>query len=617
MRYPLAAAVLTLSAETVADHPATRGEELSPCVDNWNYKDDRGRTCKDLRREDCQRIGKVRYGEWKAAFSCCLCNQWRLSMPAAPLPRDLPEPLRHGEKCPVSRQLRYPHCQTLNLLPTDVSADGSVTCDFALGTGHNYFPSPRLMQCLEQDPPAEWRRDRARFLRIITALQHPKDCRKPFSNFRRGRAKWKWDSESVEFKHDPLGGDLNGPPSFHYLRLADWGVLSNIYHFSMMAAHHWDRGVPVLATKVQQRFYGEECGRGWSCFLSPLSNCTFEQVPLVHYQEYMDDWAYVRKEDLCGPHGLFIEAYGRCLCDEGYGVASGFGVPGMCGRAPDHRVHVPKNWTAYVQSPIMAYEQSSMAIGEKKWDLSRNDPCLAEEAADEFATVSPSLKERHGFMWWQGVSLWWLLRRAPARERLDQWMRREKLGADAVGVHIRYGDSCRDPLTEKVCYPVKHYMERAEAIVHTYGLSGQVYVASDDSSAIAAAARYVPRYGQKLRVVHQTTMDFSKYMKGKLVDLNHDLDQADTGAEVHRDLWAMAHCVAFVGTSASTWAQLVVELQAVRMGHWRPFSLLDRPMRDWKWWTDQPAKPPRPQHEYEYLSGEREIFGRHSHSRRS
>eukprot|EP01062_Namystynia_karyoxenos_P047976 TRINITY_DN3639_c0_g1_i1.p1 TRINITY_DN3639_c0_g1~~TRINITY_DN3639_c0_g1_i1.p1 ORF type:complete len:690 (+),score=109.67 TRINITY_DN3639_c0_g1_i1:99-2072(+) len=638
LRHPPLALFVLYAVSAAA---GTRSRRMSGgCVDDETFVDGDGNKCKDYTPEMCRKADPHReYGGRTPHAACCKCVNLRHH--AVPPDARVPHPLAPGEGCPVRRPIKYPFCPMLVNLPTDVSTGGKVACDFRLDTMNYYLPSPRLLKCLEEQPPSEWEADRNRMHRVINALQNPKDCRRPWTTFKR-RPRWEWNVDTSVFVPSDPGELLTG---FHVVRPVNFGLAVSLWYFTWLIGNHWDRGMPVITTQIPQRFYGDDCGTGWSCYFTRLTRCALrspdddpETMPkdstntAIIYQDYVDDWAFTSYRDVCRPHGKWYVQYGRCLCDPGFTLSHS--TRHKCGRVSpgkaDYRGSLTKmEW-------LLNRSRRSLeitAVGEhdpfrvrcpSNYPIEENDP--------EWKAVRPSLKERHGWLWWHGAVLTWLLNGAPARQPLDRWTHDIGLREGCVAIHIRRGDACRDVGWRK-CFRTLDYVEAADILMRTYALRPQVYVATDGGESIFEE---IEDRRPQWEVIRQQLADRDKYNKPSVfVENNPALDGPHTGLETHRDLWGLSKCAALVGTGGSGFTLLSYELMIHRHGHYRPFISLDHPLlrrtkdqdptignkvhanvRDYSHSKFQGHgtkeevwdQPPRPPEDFLWLTGERELL---------
>ena len=110
------------------------------------------------------------------------------------------------------------------------------------------------------------------------------------------------------------------------------GYAYNLWIFAWNVGNHWMKNVSVITSNSKYRFSDLHCGRHYTCFLSPLTNCSvanneslitrtgrdelvtnFDAV-LVYYGD-VSSRLVMSMSQLCRPNGKYDLANGRCLCD--------------------------------------------------------------------------------------------------------------------------------------------------------------------------------------------------------------------------------------------------------------------------------------------------------------
>eukprot|EP01065_Artemidia_motanka_P053550 TRINITY_DN9964_c0_g1_i1.p1 TRINITY_DN9964_c0_g1~~TRINITY_DN9964_c0_g1_i1.p1 ORF type:complete len:1116 (+),score=280.82 TRINITY_DN9964_c0_g1_i1:76-3348(+) len=605
------------------------------CVDNPAFKDDQGLTCADWRKlgpGHCERSGDETFFGLKADAECCVCRSaLRQRTAKAPGAAEAAEKLKamdfseRGE-CPAGG-LAYPHCNDLSKLPTSVSADGSVTCEFGWEAGTFYMPSPRVLRCMQEAPPREWDHHVQRFHRAITKLQNPESCGRPRSAYRTP-SHWKWENDSFHYSNEPHPWDDGDPrpQRWHVARWMPHGHGFNLFMMTWVLGNHWDRGVPMLISNNRYRFGGGGCGRGWSCLLTKLSRCNFTGTPASKIamiaRAEPNGPSHIPMSKACRPNGKLKVKYGRCLCNKGYGVAS---LPHVCvSKAKMEKGGVERyvmakkdeDSSAYLDDAMPALLPNLAGLGEMNPEASSCTTSMPRDGG------LPSLKGRHGWFWWHSAVLWWLVSDAPMKPRLDAFV--ESVGikpAQCIGIHVRRADACRDPSKpHRKCFAMGQYMDAARAMRKAYGLGPQVYMATDDPTALEELKAFEGEF----QFVYQNLSRDKYNMPGVGVDDNPTISGSTTTFEIHRDLWALSHCGGFIGTFSSSLGWVAYSMMVMRHKHYRPFISLDVSVYNHKesfgkfvygnrfdrshhqFRRPGASFAPRPPEQYQQLQGERE-----------
>jgi len=108
----------------------------------------------------------------------------------------------------------------------------------------------------------------------------------------------------------------------------------------------------------------------------------------------------------------------------------------------------------------------------------------------------------------------------------------------------------------------------------TYGKYSTVYLATDDPDIIKEANAYKSEFN----IVFQT-IDRSFYVhEGENgVDGLTSYNEVDKIMEIVRDIWAMSHCHAMVGSMTSSVMWVAYEMMVAKHGHYAPFISIDLP----------------------------------------
>jgi hypothetical protein len=425
--------------------------------------------------------------------------------------------------------LAAPQCENeFKLAPLSIDS-----CSF-LGNATSYLPDPQVYAAYRARAPL-WRDTVEEADQKIARLQFPPSC-------------------------------TDGETMWHLHQLASHGFGANLMGFARLAGIHWDAGKSVTITRFPYRFNPTgECGSGWSCWLSPLTNCSLREIPLQRVTWRGDRWADVDMTRECSaPHGRFDVESGTCICESGW-VAAGR----ECRRRADM-----EEWDIRT-----AIERPSDQVPAEQFF--RDVPGHVQ-----YVTTERASRLVYGLMWWLGHRAWYLLKDSPKRPELDAFVQRAGLtGGSCLAIHVRRGDSCNDKTNpQKTCPSISAYVDSALNMQRKYGPYDHVYVASDDELVVQEVQRSLQGVVYQpidRRVFHQGASP--EHQLG--VDDNHALESAQQVQEFMNDMWAMGSCQAFVGTFTSSISQLAYTMQVMRSGHYVPFTSLDEAFEN-KWFMD-------------------------------
>jgi len=438
-------------------------------------------------------------------------------------------------------------------LPTDFGE-----CNFELTSDLEYLPARQYLEAVERRPPAQWRKDARAIIERIEKIQHPSDCSDPDSEDKR-----RW----------------------HLVKLIQAGLGFNVYLFTDVVARHWESGLAVMPNMNNKwRFSDLNCGRGYTCHLRNLTTCDIEAIPLSKLVAIVHHGTpFPTLETYC-VNGKFNVKKGRCACKKGYmPFEAGQGDAG-CIKPRSERDTVPS--------------RNEALNANLPWALAA--PGEVDTGGSGCPHAFPSLyKERYkyGFFWWHSVHLDYLIRGSTHYPRLEKWAvdrgLDHKNGKSCIAIHVRHGDACMDGYSRhRTCHQWDEYAEKIKVLEKRYGKQSTIFIATDDEKVIDDAKTKNTDH----RLVFQD-MSREKYQPkgwGDTIDVRSDLDDPDVTTEFFRDVVGMSMCGMFVGTFTSSIAWMVVELQASRMGHYRPFIALDMPYAAQKnvgrflTWQDEP-----------------------------
>jgi len=130
------------------------------------------------------------------------------------------------------------------------------------------------------------------------------------------------------------------------------------------------------------------------------------------------------------------------------------------------------------------------------------------------------------------------------------------------------------------------YMKKVQDIVDLYGPVDVLYLATDDEK----VAQNISQYASTFNIVLQN-LNRSFYDNQNGVDRDPKYNSPKLVADINRDIWAMIHCKAIVGSMASSIMWVVYELIVALRGYYVPFVSIDLPYgysRNVKRFMDKP-----------------------------
>ena len=459
-----------------------------------------------------------------------------------------------------------------------------VRCEFNVAMELAYLPEPALLDCVSRVPPAQWAQDAAWQQQLFDRLQAPASCARPQSSSLL-KPDWTLGKDAKGEDSRVAGsGRAQEPerPKWHLVAWLNHGFAYNLYVMTWSLANHWDAGVPCLAGNRLYRFSADgACGRGWSCELSPLSNCSVETTPHESVLVFGADESprTVLSLDQVCRHGAYDLRTGRCRCEDGF---LPYTDPRYWGCKPYSSV----DWSSPRQRAHRAsyerhrHDAAALERQDEAW-LSLNAP--GEE--NPHSTLNPlhyrvgRLRERHGFLWAHMQATMWLLKNARTRSGHEE--ARARLGLDKgrnLAMHVRHGDSCHDKYQQhRVCLPLRHYIEAAKRLEQAYGKFDAVYLATDDPRVVREAQQL---YSADFRFVWQDIRDRAFYEAGDAegVDVRDAFNAPEKVTEIARDVFIMARCHALVASMASSVAWVSYEFMSAASGFYVPFISVDTPL---------------------------------------
>ncbi|KAH9261689.1 hypothetical protein BASA81_000345 [Batrachochytrium salamandrivorans] len=480
-----------------------------------------------------------------------------------------------GGATALSKPISYPMCHKITHLPTSL---GAFDCGFNLMEDTDYLPDPELVRRFKENHLTVQNTvgylDRQSYFARIQKLQNPVDC-------------------------------AQSPP-WHSVKFTSHGHGVNLFHLAVSIGNHYDRNIPVVASRSAYRFgshaelcnsEGKKLNRGWSCHFSPLSQSCQDKEE----EEEMEivNWSQLGKphpkQDWCKPHGVYVPDAGRCKCNVGYlPTESG----SSCGSYETDRAFKEKNkWKYRYEAYHNAKGDDDYAMqGTEHW-VSRNAPGEifatqnerdpATWPYDKFTQHFPManmtrVKLKYGFFWWILQNSWLLHKDAPKRAEIESETQKLLFPHDqgrheCIAVQVRRGDSCNDVTApHRTCPKLQVYVDRVDKLKRTYGITKPItiFLASDDPSAIEEAK--LLDQGQDVWVWQPISRQ--KYVNGKVVDNNPALFDDATMDELYYDLWAISQCeLGFVTSFASSVAWNAYAMAVGRFGYYIPFISVDLP----------------------------------------
>lgn len=484
-------------------------------------------------------------------------------------------------------------CEDRFFIPTNF-INGYVICDHSIQTDLKYLPSKNFYSCLKSNPPKEWKVDQAKIFEEIHRIQNPEDCNFPNS---REYTKPTWlrttDEEGFfarkKFEPERPGDLLDEKPKWNLIGWLHHGYAYNLFVMSWNAQNHWNGGVSVITGNSKYRFSDIDCGKAWSCYLSPLSRCKLENIKnesvLVYYNT-ASRRLVMDLTQLCKPNGYYDYYNGRCVCDKGF-MPSRFDEYSGC--APYHTFDFDKIYRRRLHRDKWESDDPKIKKAVREGDdfyfsllaPSENNPGLSRNPVQR---TQSDYRDKHGFLWEHAQYLWYLHKNNPKRQFLDEYVMESGLDLNrlkpgeinAVGIHVRHGDSCHDKYqNHRVCLPLSSYMEAVKELEEVYGKYDIIFLATDDPEVIEATKPYIKEgytfaYQKISRLIYETGDKNG-------VDVRIEFNSPQLVKEIVADIWALSYCNAFVGSFASSVAWVAYELMLARSGFYPPFISVDLP----------------------------------------
>ena len=481
-------------------------------------------------------------------------------------------------------------CKEVNLFPTNFSDGRHYACKFNVYTDTEYLPDPSFYKCIQQNKPKDWLHAKKQMIAKIRSLQFPADCNHPESAMRH-EPMWTpgVDENGYETRVGFTGRKPNpfpvGKPKWLLLGFLNHGYAYNLYVFSWLAGNYWTHGASVVVGNSKYRFSDVKCGKSWSCLWTPLTKCKLQDIDrkrVLIFHGNAASWRDVMTLDqVCRPNGRYSMSTGRCQCEPKF-IASRNSSYRGCAPYSSLNLKIDR-----IKDHIMTWERNDTKLQEQIRD--GDELYFAGLApfesnphgnANSLHDVVSMTRVKYGFIWEHAHWLWYLHRDAPKRKELDKFLHsvglRPNTAQHSVGVHVRHGDSCHDIYqTHRVCLPLSKYMESVKKLEAVYGKFDVVYLATDDPKVVNDTR--LPEY-RSYKFVYQgidRTMYETDDHNG--VDIREEFNEPDIVMEIARDIWALAHCKAFVGSFASSVAWVAYELSIARNGHYTPFVSVDMP----------------------------------------
>lgn len=430
-------------------------------------------------------------------------------------------------------------------------------------------------------------------------LQNPVDCAAPESLMRNEFQGW------------------------HVLKFTSHGHGVNAFAMAWNVGNHWDKYIPVVASRSSYRFgsreescdVGGKVNRGWTCHMSPLSEkCALSEARTKLAAINLNSVDFpVRFKDWCRPRGRYDEQYGRCICDVGFFPSDdGSKCENFLEQVEHQKPTMRREFIHKWQPRFDDYHQKShpnwKATSVEHW-ISRKSPgevypgenpqCPSTWTYEhtmawldvvskgttraEANTKISRLKLKHGFFWWILQHIWILHKRAPKREEMELLtMQAIPAHRECVAVHVRRADSCHDDTAKhRSCPKLEVYAKHVDMMREKYYTGSEpliAYMATDDPSAVDEAREISARLGMNKIVWKWQDIDRKRYVNGEVVDSNEKLFTEEAMNELYFDLWAMSRCrVGMVSSLASSVAWTAYALQTGRFGYYVPFVSVDLP----------------------------------------
>eukprot|EP00924_Labyrinthula_sp_SR-Ha-C_P001452 augustus_masked-scaffold_55-processed-gene-0.4-mRNA-1 protein AED:0.09 eAED:0.10 QI:0/0/0/1/1/1/2/0/574 len=480
--------------------------------------------------------------------------------------------------------IRY-RCSEINKLPTSFQAEASsVLCEHDLRSENEYLPNTELLECVSQEQNEEWIKDRNYAFNQIQKIQNPLDC----NNLQYGdpvKPTWKtgFDSNGFETRNIDTSlysnRDLSKAIKENTLKwnLLGWlhhGYAYNLYVFTWNAGDHWANKVPVLTSNSKYRFSDVECGKSWSCILSPLSRtCSIDDVAqenILVYYDNSDHRQVMSLNQVCEPYGRYNSSTGRCECDKGFMPSRNGAYTGCAPYSSFDFEKVPRRrhhkdvWEATAPDIRAAVREGDDVYFSQ---LAPAEVNPGTNSGNRIHVKPTELRVKWGFLWEHAHYLYFLHKDAPQLPEIERRLSKSGFssGKRSVGMHVRHGDSCHDKYqTHRTCLDLDAFMKAVQKLEAKYGKYDQIFIATDDEKVISDTHEY-EKHGYKF--VYQK-IDRFLYEHGDEhgVDVRKEFNNPELVLDIATDIWGISSCDAFVGSFASSVAWVAYELMLAKKG---------------------------------------------------
>ena len=303
------------------------------------------------------------------------------------------------------------------------------------------------------------------------------------------------------------------------------------------------------------------------------------------------------------------------------GMAYPYADETMCrarGRSPDlscfldletDKCRLPPGW----QWPTMGIEKDMYALDHPVLEGVTLVRRHNEGSMDPHRVPARYQVGGKGVFWFQTILIDQVWRLHPDVEaELDDLERQRRIvfgdpGLDAddgnaIGIHIRHGDSCMDILRYRHCYGLEEYMQGAEELRRRYGVH-TIMLATDSGAVVDRARKEYGREGSGWVFVLQRMEGRGVWDElGKAFVIHQDIEFRLQGSGVNRtreayavlgDLRMLGKARYIVGSFTSNLARIALSLASARSGRLVPYVGVDVP-----WCFHWGLGWPHPQHAF-------------------
>ncbi len=356
--------------------------------------------------------------------------------------------------------------------------------------------------------------------------------------------------------------------TFHLINLPEWGIASIFKHISKMIGRHWASNIGVLNSHSKWRYSDGKCHNndyGWSCFLSPISNCSLNlnSNSIISWIENVDhhhnnESDFVLLGDTCSAnkkYGKYNINNGICECIDGFIQRHGLCI----NKSLLNKEYIVSSYDVPGEITLDAHD------------------CRVKSA------LQSNLELMYGSLYYSSQVLWFLFKNAPNRYILDQYVNSLNIiNNKYIAVHIRHGDSCDDIIHQfkRKCFDFNAYIDKINEIRNMYDGYNKIYVSTDSNEIEKDIIKWNGNKSKEFMIITQSMNRNIYNMNGGYIDHNDDIKGSVFVEELMKDIWTMSYCDIFIGDFTSSVARVTYELMVYHKKYYPPYIVLTAPWCD-------------------------------------